>query len=251
MRVLKSVSIELPANPSFSSDFFELLANTGHVSGSLLQVASTNSEFLPMLSIEFNETTQPRIVFRSTDDETAQIIDNQTGEERKSPHNYEHISLAEVQKRMWGANAIVAIDHLGVNFPWFDGLSPTITRLRQTFPTSCAYFRFPTGEDWDFIIPATENEFKNDDIDLSINRRPKLELVSFEKSSTPIIQVDCITTIDYEKLKQLFPESIIDEELRNIWVYLLNPYDLDICLVLNEPTDKDWSSFFAGHRLEK
>ncbi len=54
----------------------------------------------------------------------------------------------------------------------------------------------------------------------------------------------------YEKLKQLFPEAIADDELRNIWVYLKNPYELDFCLVLNEPTDTDWSGFFEGHRLE-
>jgi hypothetical protein len=72
--------------------------------------------------------------------------------------------------------------------------------------------------------------------------------VSFEKSSKPIIQIDCITTIDYKKLKALFPEAIADDELKNVWVYLDNPYELDICLVLNEP-GSDWSSFFEGNRL--
>jgi len=80
-------------------------------------------------------------------------------------------------------------------------------------------------------------------------RRPKLEIVSFDKSSTPIIQFDCIVDTSYDKIVQLFPEGIAENDLRNVWVYLSNPYHLDICFVVNENRGGDWSEFFSGHRL--
>jgi len=48
---------------------------------------------------------------------------------------------------------------------------------------------------------------------------------------------------------QLFPEGIADTALKNVWVYLKNPYGVDICLVIGEHEDGDWSDFFEGHRL--
>jgi hypothetical protein len=37
--------------------------------------------------------------------------------------------------------------------------------------------------------------------------------------------------------------------LKNVWVYLTNPYGIDVCLVIGEHQGKDWSGFFEGHRL--
>lgn len=56
------------------------------------------------------------------------------------------------------------------------------------------------------------------------------------------------TTLDFAQIKYIFPEGIADSELRNVWVYLENPYGIDICLVLGE-NSADWSDPFTGHRL--
>ena len=180
----------------------------------------------------------------------SKTIKNETGEERKSPHSYTHLSIDEFNSRLNKRGHITTIDHLGVNFPWFKGVSPVITDLREALKHKSAYFRFPTGEEWDFILPATKEEINSDVLNVSIERRPKFELVSFKKDSTPIIQIDCITSLTYEDLKELFPESIMSKELRNAWVYIDNKFGIDIYFVLNEPTNSEWSNFFEGHRLK-
>lgn len=189
-------------------------------------MASTDVEYIPQISVGFADVNVPKIIFKGEGINLSEDIVNQTGQQRESPHSYMPISISQIRNRIEAEGGVEAIDHLGVNFPWFNGLSPHIARLRQKLPRHCAYYRFPTGEEWDFILPATEREITQDDIDLTKERRPKFELVSFEKSSRPIIQIDCITTIYHEKLKQLFPEGLADDELKNIWVYLENPTSL-------------------------
>jgi hypothetical protein len=250
MTFLESVSIQLPHDLEFSLQLFSLLKECGVVEQSKFQPTPTNPKFIPRLSVEFVNVKAPAIVFTdSVGNESFVPIRNETNEERESPHSYKQLPFQEVLERIKKLGVVAAIDHLGVNFPWFNGVSPIVNDLRKKLSPISSYYRFPTGEDWDFILPATQEELNSGAIDLSVERRPKLELVSFEKSSTPIIQIDCITTIDYEKLADCFPEGIKSEELRNVWVYIKNPFNIDVCLVLNEPRDSDWSGFFEGHRL--
>lgn len=249
MHYLESVTIKLPVEEQFSAKLFGVLSGCGEQSGNIYSVNRTNTDFLPVLNIEFSDIQTPGISFKCNDLEISKTITNETGQLRLSPHSYKHLTIDEFADRLKNAGGIKAIDHLGVNFPWFDGVSPVLIDLRRQLKSKAAYYRFPSGEDWDFILPATKGELKTNNIDLSIERRPKLELVSFEKSSTPIIQVDCITTIEYTKLKELFPEAISVDELSNVWVYIDNNFGVDICLVLSGPSDTDWSTYFEGFRL--
>jgi len=112
------------------------------------------------------------------------------------------------------------------------------------------YHRFPTGEPWDFIIPGDKEEIaKGKEIDYNTIRRPKFELVSFGNALTPLLQFDVAVNASYERFAALFPEALNDPEFRNVWLYLENPYPVDVCLVLNEFTARDWSDFFQGCRL--
>ena len=145
----------------------------------------------------------------------------------------------------------IGIDHLGVNLPWFEpGLHPRILQLRETVKARCLYHRYPTGEPWDFILPGTPEEIAGSQpIDYAKIRRPKFELVSFDGASTPLIQIDLGSDRRYEEFKTMFPEALADETFRNIWIYLINPHAVDICLVMNEYSEKDWSGFFKECRL--
>jgi hypothetical protein len=112
------------------------------------------------------------------------------------------------------------------------------------------YHRFPSGEPWDFIIPGNRDEIaRQEAVDYTMVRRPKFEIVSFEKASTPLLQFDIQMNTSYEILQGLFPEALDDPLIRNLWIYLENPYGLDICLVANEFSEKDWSGYFAGSRI--
>lgn len=251
MSLLKRVILRLPDGPTFSAIFSSIIKNCVEQNQNGFSVKQTLDDSFPKIEILFEDIEQPAVEFIGDDFTLSKNISNETGQERTSPHTYKPITIDELKDRIHETGQITAIDHLGINFPWFDGLSPIIAELRNRLGGSSAYYRFPTGEDWDFILPATRHEIESGTINLDLVRRPKLELVSFEKASTPIIQIDCITTIEYSKLKKMFPEAITDDELYNIWVYIENSYGVDICFVLNGPREKDWSSFFKGHRLKK
>lgn len=245
---LQSASISLPLDKPFFDVLTDLLKNCGEVDDATFSVTPTQKNFLPKLQLVADSSKNPSIEFICDKTVLSQDIVNQTGVTKHSPYDYKLLSLVEITKRLAPVGEIRAIDHLGVNFPWFDGLSPVLKEFRTQLSNLSAYFRFPEGQDWDFILPATSKEINSDNIDLNTIRRPKLELVSFEKASTPIVQIDCITTIGFDLLRELFPEGIAEEELKNVWVYIVTDMDIDLCLVLNESTDADWSSYFKGHR---
>ena len=249
MNYLESISIQLPFDEQFSSAFINVLSECGKNTENVININQSNENYLPVLNISFFADYSPKIIFKCGEIQISKDIINQTGQNISSPHKYKHISINEFKTRLTKNGKINKVDHLGVNFPWFNSVSPVLIDLRQRLSSKTAYYQFPSSQDWDFILPATKNELESGIIDLNIERRPKLELVSFNKSSIPIFQIDCITTISFEKLKELFPESIIEEEMKNIWVYIENNYGIDICFVLSGPSDSDWLNIFDGYRL--
>lgn len=222
-----------------------------------VEINRSDPQFHPSIFLDF----QPRppstatVDFALSDQRTISVaVDNSTGETRHSPHSYRRIGMAEVQHRLAAAGIRLAgIDHAGFDLPWFaPGLHPTIVQLREQLSASCLYHRFPTGEAWDFIIPGDGDEILGSKaVDYGRMRRPKFEIVSFEKASTPLVQFDLQLDARYETLRGLFPEALDDPELRNLWVYLENPYGMDVCLVANETGSNDWSNFFKGSRISK
>ena len=57
-----------------------------------------------------------------------------------------------------------------------------------------------------------------------------------------------MTIVKIQILEELFPEGLVDSEIGNIWIYLENPFGVDICMVANEYSENDWSEFFEGSR---
>jgi hypothetical protein len=177
-------------------------------------------------------------------------IENITSQQKESFYKYKAISLKELQDRI-GKDFCKSIDHVGFNLPWFEkSVHPTILDIRQKLKDKCLYYLYPAGENWDFIIPGFKEEIlQNKKIDYALTRKPKFEIVSFDICSTPLIQFDIGLFYKYEELVKIFPEAIHVDELRNMWVYLKNPFGIDACLVLNEEKHDDWSGFFKKSRM--
>jgi hypothetical protein len=194
------------------------------------------------------DVTKPTVVFNIPNNTVEVIIENKTGQERKSPETYKHIDIEDFIKRIRHLE-LVRLDHVGFNLPWFDGVHPDIFMLRKELGQRSAYYRYPTGEEWDFILPASQDEIRSDVVDFEKDRYPKFEIVSFDKCSTPLIQIDFSVRENFKDLAALFPEGVLDKNLKNIWVYVTNPYGLDLCFVVGEHKDGDWSKFFSGNRL--
>lgn len=145
------------------------------------------------------------------------------------------------------------VDHTGFNLPWFNGTHPTILKLREDLADSCLYHNFPEHiekADWDFIIPGTSDEIsKIVETDYELVRKPKIEIVSFDSCSTPLVQFEIEVNERYSRFSKLFPEGIKIPEINSVWVYIRYLSNLDFCFVLNETSNGDWSREFKNERL--
>lgn len=248
MNYLQNVDFSLPTtDEGFGEQLLALLSPFGETKDGVLRLRSSRQDLLPQVCISLSSIKKPTVRFDTGEILKIEVV-NETGKERKSPEAYVHIPINEIAARL-SSIAFGKLDHVGFNLPWFDGIHPAILRLRRSMSPLCAYYRFPTGEEWDFILPATVLEVESGNMDLSVERRPKLEIVSFDKTSTPLMQIDFSVEQSFEEIQRLFPEGIADTRLKNVWVYAENPYDIDICFVIGQSNSYDWSSFFDGHRL--
>ena len=251
---LENITIRLPKASEFSGKLISLFGALGRSHDGIFEFTSSGPDYYPRLHLEFGSNSPDVWVdfTRSNKQKSSIRVENSTGVEKQSPHTYGFVSASEVASRLDSAGLkLVGLDHLGFNLPWFSSnLHPKISALRSAFSTACLYHYFPTGEAWDFILPGDCDEIlARKEVDYTKIRRPKFELVSFEKASKPLIQIDLSTPAPYETLAHLFPESLKDPQTGNIWVYLENSYKIDVCLVINPFSERDWSNFFAGCRL--
>jgi hypothetical protein len=252
---LESITVKFPNTHIVFTDQLALLLDVlGQREDHILELTRSDRFFSPKIRVDFQSEGSGFLAdFTLSDGELYSVkIENSTGLNKRSPHSYKPISFRTLSQRFLASGMkLVGIDHVGFNLPWFSsGLHPDILNLREQLSARCLYHRFPTGEPWDFIIPGDIQEIvRRKPVDYVKIRKPKFELVSFNKASTPLIQFDIVVNVKYETFAQRFPESILDTELRNIWVYLENPYSIDICLVINEFAEGDWSDFFKDCRL--
>lgn len=249
MNILRSIEIQIPTLTN-SRAYLRFLSAFGNIEGYRVDFTQSNSMMYPAISVVFADIQKPIVVF-ITDTEKIHVgITDSTGESKKSPHTYSHISLSDFLSRMENIS-LGDMDHVGFDLPWFQGTHPDILSLRNILPRHCAYHLWPTKEDWDFILPATEEEISSQSaLDHPIVRRPKFEIVSISKVSKPIIQFEFyVHNKSFEELTELFPEAIAVENPGNVWVYIQNPTDVDICFVLNVYSDSDWSEFLKNNRI--
>jgi len=252
---LEKITISIPGTDTgLAYRLVSLLEKLGERKSHGLEFAGSDRSYYPRLAIDFpSARSAVRADFLlSSGDVVPLAVENTTGGERKSPHSYQRVEMETIARRFAVAGMkIIEIDHLGLNLPWFEpGIHPHILRLRETMKTRCLFHRYPTGEPWDFILPGTPDEIASPQaVDYGRVRRPKFELVSFDQASKPLIQIDLGVNAKYETYAGLFPEALSDPAFRNLWIYLENPHPVDICLVVNENSEGDWSGFFNGCRL--
>jgi hypothetical protein len=252
---LERITVRFPRDDTeFTNDLLSLLDVLGRHENHILGLTRSSQGFYPEIQLEFQSGYSDILTdFTLSNGGIVSVkVENSTGLSKQSPHSFKSLSVEAVNQRLVTSGiSLIGIDHIGFNLPWFDpGLHPRILQLRERLSSRCLYHSFPTGEPWDFIIPGDKDEIANyKAVDYTEVRRPKFELVSFGKASTPLIQFDVSVNVGYERFSQLFPESLNDPEFSNLWIYLENPYTIDVCLVINEFSESDWSAFFNGFRL--
>lgn len=251
---LERITLQFPGtHPEFHGRLLAFLSTAGKTGAESLEFAGSNPGFLPRLTLDFQTAaTEVSAAFHLSGADLTVNIENTTGFEKKNPLPYRHLSIGEAARRIAAAGwKIPSTDHLGFNLPWFGpGVHPRILELRKWLAPACLYHHYPSGEPWDFILPGDPEEIAGRrSIDYSATRRPKFELVSFDGASTPLVQIDISADARFEDFTRLFPEALADPAFRNIWIYLENPYSIDVCLVINENYKGDWCGMFQGCRI--
>ncbi len=113
------------------------------------------------------------------------------------------LSPAEVYTRLQGH--VVRLDHTGCNLPAGHFPRAAWDDLLARLATVAALYRYPTGEDWPFVLPTTHDEYSNEITDFSAVREPKWALVYDGAATDPVIQIDLATDLTRPELTALFP----------------------------------------------
>ncbi|GAA3454323.1 hypothetical protein [Dactylosporangium matsuzakiense] len=100
---------------------------------------------------------------------------------------------------------VEAVDHTGVNLP----AASSAQLWRQTVDRiagSSAMYRYPTGEPWPFVLPATAAELDGAITAFVAGREPRFELVRDDWLAEPLWQFALRTDLSRAALERMFPE---------------------------------------------
>ncbi|MFD5315538.1 hypothetical protein [Streptomyces sp. NPDC127098] len=155
------------------------------------------------------------------------------------------VELPDLVRRL--AGHVRRVDHTGVNLPsrlvpperWQD--------LVRVLAAASAMYRYPTGEEWPFVLPSTSAERHDDIRDFVVGREPRFELVHETWLTTPLWQFALWTDLTRAELERLFPEpeGLVFPGLAEIFrvVPVVSPWPglglrFDLCYRVDDgPTD--------------
>jgi hypothetical protein len=167
------------------------------------------------------------------------------------------LPLTTVAERL--AGHITHVDHTGVNLPTSMVDDDRWGALLRILAQSSALYRYPDGEPWPFIIPASDDEFQDDIRTFPVGRLPKFELVHDALATLPVLQFSLGTDLSREELEARLPNpyGVAFPDLGHIFrtVYVDHPWPrLTIRLDLNYAgpvTDWDTGEWLvkAGGRI--
>lgn len=119
---------------------------------------------------------------------------------------------------------IIRIDHTGVNIPAIKLSKAEWEEFIRKLAKTTALYRYPTGEDWPFVLPSTQIEYETSIRDFVLGREPKFELVYDHYTSLPTFQFDIETDLTKQEVEKLFPAPIgvsfsgLEEFFRAVYV---------------------------------
>ncbi|HEX6608825.1 MAG TPA: hypothetical protein VF276_18135 [Chloroflexia bacterium] len=236
---LHRIAYLFPEAPSAARAFFDYLAQfLGELPGTTagasgIGFAVTPPRGLPALSMALAAVAFPQVLFNTEapidlplgafalrssavagDAETPPAPDS-----RPAPHRADavgpyvevgspdaasaQLALTELARRL--AGRLVRLDHTGVNIPTTRVDRAGWDALLHRLGGIANVYRYPTGEDWPFILPATDAEFADGITDFAAVREPKFELVYDSYAREPVIQISVETDLLRSDLEALLP----------------------------------------------
>ncbi|MEO8287899.1 MAG: hypothetical protein ABI670_15835 [Chloroflexota bacterium] len=266
LRRLSGISLLFPEADEASSLFLDSLAeivgdvgNSETGPGGIALYPANPRGALPVTSLELAEVDYPRILFETEEDIylpvdrfllVSTVSAGQASSRQRAPTGRQDVTMlqdrfgpymrvqtgadprfvlemGELAKRLRGH--VTGIDHLGVNLPTGKVSSAAWNGLIGSLAKSANVYRYPTGEDWPFIVPSTDSEFDGDISSFVAGRQPKFELVYDSWAADPLIQINLQTDLTRSQLEELLPEPYATAfpDLGDIFrtVYVYSPWD--------------------------
>jgi len=159
---------------------------------------------------------------------------NMTDRNTKQPLAVKRFSCEEVLKKLHGR--ITRLDHTGFNLPMGLYSEQEWQSLLGKLAKVTNMYKYPSGEPWPFVLPATEAEFKKDITDFTLLREPKFEIVYDDYTNMVAIHIDMQTDMTKEETEKLFPgnQGVSFDTLENVFksIYLDYCDSIDIRLDL-------------------
>lgn len=114
------------------------------------------------------------------------------------------LSVPELRDRLQGH--VLNVDHTGLNIPSAITSRGVWGSLIGDLAAITTLYRYPTGEEWPFILPATDEEFESDIYHFDAERKPKFELVYDHYAIAPVLQIAVNTDLTREEAEHLLPD---------------------------------------------
>ncbi len=105
-------------------------------------------------------------------------------------------------------NKLVTLDHIGLNIPSTLVSKVEYRNIITSLGNTCTLHHYPTGQDWDFILPSTRSEWEHGISDFRPGREPRGEFVYDEYTQIPIIQLCIETKLTKKRLCKLLPDPL-------------------------------------------
>jgi len=211
MARLSEITFRLPTTPesrAWLDDFRRLLAD--------VEYAESNGDRLTLTPRQ-PEGARPVTVFELTDVQAPEIrLD--TGPViggTDTPQEPTTLDLADLVGRL--AGHVNEVDHTGVNLPTSIMSADQWNDLVSAIAGASTMYRYPTGEDWPFVIPSTSDELADDIRTFVEGRVPKFELVYDSWRTQPEWQFALSTDLTRAELEAMFPEGFTFPALEDIF----------------------------------
>ena len=218
MKRLNNIELLLPVKTKeenqFYNDFMSFLSNIPN-SFRNKKTVSFSPKFpyrsCPITTIGYSGTNQIQIKFLQYKKNEIELNDtpikkiftiiNKRTITEVSKHTLEISQLDNIFREKF-----LRLDHIGLNIP------PTLVTKSeyQNFVTSlgntCTFHHYPTGKDWDFILPSSRSEWENGISDYRLGREPKWEFVYDEYTKIPVVQLCIETKLTKKDVFNLLPD---------------------------------------------
>ncbi|MET7967024.1 hypothetical protein [Micromonospora sp. NPDC005305] len=114
------------------------------------------------------------------------------------------VDVADLARRL--AGHVRRVDHTGVNLPVATTSSEAWRGLVRALAATSTMYRYPTGEEWPFVLPSTPAELRADIRNFVVGREPRFELVHDAWHDRTEWQFALWTDLTRAELAELFPE---------------------------------------------